>query len=95
VLGTGSRPERGSRVTIRYREALTEEPDTSSVSQEQELEFNVGESEVIQALDLVVPLMNIGEEALVQVRSSYSGSSVPILAGFELCSSKPARLYTF
>jgi FK506-binding protein 8 len=67
VLGTGSRPERGSRVTIRYREALSEEGD--SISQDQEIEFNVGESEVIQALDLVVPLMNIGEEAIVQVIS--------------------------
>ncbi len=67
VLGTGSRPERGSRVTIRYTEALTEEADRL-IREEEELEFNVGESEVIQALDLVVPLMNLGEEALVQVR---------------------------
>ena len=67
MLGTGSRPERGSRVTIRYTEALTEEADTF-IKEEEELEFNVGESEVIQALDLVVPLMNLGEEALVQVR---------------------------
>ena len=66
VLGTGSRPERGSRVTIRYSEALSEEGDV--VSEEQELQFNVGESEVIQALDLAVPLMNLGEEAVVQVK---------------------------
>ena len=66
MLGTGSRPERGSRVTIRYSEALSEEGDV--VSEEQEVQFNVGESEVIQALDLAVPLMNLGEEAVVQVK---------------------------
>ena len=35
---------------------------------EKDYEFNVGENEVLQALDLIVPLMLVGETALIQVR---------------------------
>ena len=35
--------------------------------EEEEVEFNVGESEVLQALDLVLPLMSLGETSLVEV----------------------------
>ena len=37
------------------------------VLEDEELEFNAGESEVLQALDLIVPLMYVGETALVEV----------------------------
>jgi len=69
VEGTGERPERGSRVSIKLTESL--QPDTDIVREEEELEFNAGESEVLQALDLIVPLMYVGETALVESGSDF------------------------
>ena len=36
------------------------------------MEFNAGESEVLQALDLLIPLMYVGETALVEVKEVFS-----------------------
>jgi len=69
VEGTGERPERGSRVSIKLTESL--QPDTDIVKEDEELEFNAGESEVLQALDLIVPLMYVGETALVESGSDF------------------------
>jgi len=42
------------------------------VGEEQEVEFNVGEAEVLQCLDLVVPLMCLGEVSEVRTDSSFA-----------------------
>jgi len=67
--GSG-RPERGAAVTLDVTERL--EMDGEVVSDTKGLEFNVGESEVLQALDLAVPLMNKGEECLLDVESTFA-----------------------
>lgn len=67
--GSG-RPERGAAVTLDVIERL--EMDGEVVSDTKGLEFNVGESEVLQALDLAVPLMNKGEECLLDVESTFA-----------------------
>ena len=58
------RPARGSRVTVRVEERLGDE-EGQVVQEEQEVQFSVGESEVVQCLDLVLPLMARGEVAQV------------------------------
>lgn len=78
--GSG-RPERGAAVTLDVSERL--EVDGEVVCDTQGLEFNVGESEVLQALDLAVPLMTKGEECLLDVESTFAygekgnGSNIP------------------
>jgi len=69
IPGTGERPERGARVVINVQESLSIESEI--IKDDQRLEFNVGESEVLQALDLVVPLMNIGESSIVESDSDF------------------------
>jgi len=69
VEGSSLRPERGSRVQIRLTESLQE--DTQIVKEKTDVTFNVGESEVLQCLDLVVPLMYIGETSLVESESDF------------------------
>ena len=58
------RPARGSRVTVRVEERLGDE-EGEVVQEDQEVQFSVGESEVVQCLDLVLPLMARGEVAQV------------------------------
>jgi len=67
--GDGNRPERGTRVKILLTESIN--PDSDIVKEEEEVEFNVGESEVLQALDLVLPLMSLGETSLVESESDF------------------------
>jgi len=77
----GVRPDRGSAVTVDVIERL--EMDGDIVGEERGLQFNVGESEVMQGLDLAVPLMTKGETSLLRVDSSFAygsrgnGSSIP------------------
>jgi len=80
------KPGRGSRCTVKVVEYL----DDTVVGKEENLQFNVGESEVLQALDLVVPLMLKGEVAEVKVEHTFAygvagdGSRIPPNTDLEL-----------
>lgn len=82
VLETGSgpdsKPQRGQIVTINLKTTLT---DGTTVEEESDFSFTLGDGDVIQALDLTVQLMEIGEKALVEAGSKYAygalGSSTP------------------
>jgi len=63
----GTRPARGARVTVNVVERNM---DGLELGRQEELQFNVGESEVVQALDLALPLMEKGEVA--EVRSEHT-----------------------
>jgi len=62
------KPPRGASCTVHIIERLV---TGEEVGTETELVFNVGESEVIQALDLVVPLMEVGEKAEVRLEATF------------------------
>jgi len=62
------KPPRGASCTVHVIERLV---TGEEVGTETELVFNVGESEVIQALDLVVPLMEVGEKAEVRLEATF------------------------
>ena len=64
----GMKPGKGTRVKVKVEERVAGEV----VMQETSIEFNVGESEVLQCLDLVVPLMCKGEEAEVTSEHSFA-----------------------
>jgi len=64
----GIKPGKGTRVKVKVEERVAGEV----VMQETSIEFNVGESEVLQCLDLVVPLMCKGEEAEVTSEHSFA-----------------------
>jgi len=80
------KPGRGSRCTVNVLEIL----DNTVVGKDENLHFNVGESEVMQALDLVVPLMHKGEVAEVKVEHTFAygqvgdGSRIPPNTDLEL-----------
>jgi len=62
------KPPRGASCTVHIIERLV---TGEEVGTETELVFNVGESEVIQALDLVVPLMEVGEKSEVRLEATF------------------------
>ena len=62
------RPERGASCRVNITERLMGGEEVGERSDEV---FLVGESEQIQAVDLVVPLMQPGELALVRLESSF------------------------
>jgi len=64
----GCKPGKGARVKVKVEERV----DGQVVMEETCLEFNVGESEVLQCLDLVVPLMCKGEVAEVASEHSFA-----------------------
>jgi len=64
----GRKPGKGTRVRVKVEERVAGEV----VMQETSIEFNVGESEVLQCLDLVLPLMCKGEEAEVTSEHSFA-----------------------
>jgi len=80
------KPGRGSRCIVNVVEYL----DDTVVGKEENLQFNIGESEVLQALDLVVPLMLKGEVAEVKVEHTFAygvagdGSRIPPNTDLEL-----------
>jgi len=80
------KPGRGSRCTVNVIELL----DDTVVGRDEKLQFNVGESEVMQALDLVVPLMHKGEVAEVKVEHTFAyglvgdGNRIPPSTDLEL-----------
>ena len=64
----GNKPGKGTRVKVKVEERVGGE----LVMQETSIEFNVGESEVLQCLDLVLPLMCKGEVAEVTSEHSFA-----------------------
>ncbi|XP_054646890.1 peptidyl-prolyl cis-trans isomerase FKBP8 [Dunckerocampus dactyliophorus] len=76
--GRDSRPEKGQNVKICLKTFLK---DGTLVEEQQELLFTLGDGDVIQALDLTVQLMEMGEKALIVTDAKYAygtrGSSEP------------------
>ncbi|KAK0620306.1 hypothetical protein B0T14DRAFT_430533 [Immersiella caudata] len=78
VTGTGSRPRRGQTVTIEYTGWLKDDtqPDgrgelfDSSVGRE-DLETVIGVGNLIKGWDEAVPLMRVGERAILEITSDY------------------------
>jgi len=64
------RPVRGNRVLVTVEERLAATGEV--VAEEHQLEFNVDESEVVQCLDLALPLMTLGEVALLKVDHTFA-----------------------
>ncbi|XP_077572443.1 peptidyl-prolyl cis-trans isomerase FKBP8 [Stigmatopora nigra] len=67
--GRDSRPTRGQNVTISVKTFLK---DGTPVQEQPELSFTLGDGDVIQALDLAVLLMELGEKAVVQTAAKYA-----------------------
>jgi len=65
----GVKPGKGTRVRVKVEERVL---GGLVVMQETSIEFNVGESEVLQCLDLVLPLMCKGEVAEVTSEHSFA-----------------------
>ncbi|CAD7685344.1 unnamed protein product [Nyctereutes procyonoides] len=63
-----SRPAKGQVVTVQLQTSLE---NGTRVQEEPELVFTLGDCDVIQALDLSVPLMDVGETAMVTADSKY------------------------
>uniref|UniRef100_F6RVH1 peptidylprolyl isomerase n=3 Tax=Equus TaxID=9789 RepID=F6RVH1_HORSE len=63
-----SRPTKGQVVTVQLQTSLE---NGTRVQEEPELVFTLGDCDVIQALDLSVPLMDVGETAMVTADSKY------------------------
>ncbi|XP_057608883.1 peptidyl-prolyl cis-trans isomerase FKBP8 isoform X2 [Chionomys nivalis] len=63
-----SRPLKGQVVTVHLQMSLE---NGTHVQEEPELTFTLGDCDVIQALDLSVPLMDVGETAMVTADSKY------------------------
>lgn len=67
------RPLRGELVTIDYKGMLD---DGTVVEKVDEIKVHVGDFEVVQAIDMILPLMNIGETAKVSADSRFCYSSL-------------------
>ncbi|MBZ3891056.1 Peptidyl-prolyl cis-trans isomerase FKBP8 [Sciurus carolinensis] len=67
-LPGSSLPAKGQVVTVQLQMSLE---NGMQVQEEEELVFTLGNCKVIQALDLSVPLMNVGEMAVVTADSKY------------------------
>lgn len=67
---TDIQPQRGDLVTINYSGKLA---DGTIVEQEENFKVHVGDFEVVQGLDMVIPLMRVGEiaEVLTDQRFAY------------------------
>ncbi|XP_026803063.3 peptidyl-prolyl cis-trans isomerase FKBP8 isoform X2 [Pangasianodon hypophthalmus] len=78
--GPDSKPQRGQNVTINLKTTLT---DGTTVEEESNVSFTLGDGDVIQALDLTVQLMEMGEKALIEAKAKYAygalGSSTPVV----------------
>ncbi|TRY62357.1 hypothetical protein DNTS_025884, partial [Danionella cerebrum] len=85
VLETGSgpesRPQKGQNVSIHLKTSLS---DGVVVEDLQNVTFTLGDGDVIQALDLTVQLMELGERALIEADAKYAfgtlGSSAPAVS---------------
>ncbi|XP_029905041.1 peptidyl-prolyl cis-trans isomerase FKBP8 [Myripristis murdjan] len=67
--GRDSRPQKGQNVKINLKTYLN---DGTLVDEQPELLFTLGDGDVIQALDLTVQLMEMGEKALIQADAKYA-----------------------
>ncbi|XP_023345477.1 peptidyl-prolyl cis-trans isomerase FKBP8 isoform X3 [Eurytemora carolleeae] len=68
IEGTGDKPDKSIRVRIHLKEFLYEDGDCIK---DEELEMNVGEFELVQALDLILPLMRVGETCRIESESAF------------------------
>ncbi|NXR11524.1 FKBP8 isomerase, partial [Semnornis frantzii] len=66
--GVDTRPRKGQDVTIRLKATLE---DGSVVEDNPALTFTLGDCDVLQALDLCVQLLEMGETALIQSDAKY------------------------
>uniref|UniRef100_A0A8C3NEH2 peptidylprolyl isomerase n=1 Tax=Geospiza parvula TaxID=87175 RepID=A0A8C3NEH2_GEOPR len=66
--GVESRPQKGQDVTIRLKAMLE---DGAVVEQDPALTFTLGDCDVLQALDLCVQLLEMGETALIVSDAKY------------------------
>uniref|UniRef100_A0A672UZ16 peptidylprolyl isomerase n=2 Tax=Strigops habroptila TaxID=2489341 RepID=A0A672UZ16_STRHB len=66
--GTDTRPRKGQDVTVRLKAALE---DGSVVEENPALTFTLGDCDVVQALDLCVQLLEMGETALIMSDAKY------------------------
>uniref|UniRef100_T1PC14 peptidylprolyl isomerase n=1 Tax=Musca domestica TaxID=7370 RepID=T1PC14_MUSDO len=67
------RPQRGDKVTLNFTGKLD---DGRVVENQENFQVHVGDFEVIQGLDMVVPLMNVGEVAEVKVDPRFAYGSL-------------------
>uniref|UniRef100_A0A3Q4A955 peptidylprolyl isomerase n=1 Tax=Mola mola TaxID=94237 RepID=A0A3Q4A955_MOLML len=67
--GRNSRPQKGQNVKINLKTYLK---DGTLVEDQPDLCFTLGDGDVIQALDLAVQLMDMGEKALIQTDAKYA-----------------------
>ncbi|XP_030288690.1 peptidyl-prolyl cis-trans isomerase FKBP8 [Sparus aurata] len=67
--GRDSRPQKGQNVKINLKTYLK---DGTLVEEQHDLCFTLGDGDVIQALDLTVQLMEMGEKALIQTDAKYA-----------------------
>ena len=71
--GLSTRPTPQSRVKVRTRGYLE---SGKSVDRHSSLSFTVGDGDVVQAWDLVVPLMEKGETAQIKTNSRFAYGSL-------------------
>ncbi|TSM20260.1 Peptidyl-prolyl cis-trans isomerase FKBP8 [Bagarius yarrelli] len=79
--GPESKPRKGQNVTINLKTTLS---DGTIVEDESNMSFTLGDGDVIQALDLTVQLMEMGEKALIEAGAKYAygavgSSSAPVV----------------
>ncbi|KAI5101580.1 peptidyl-prolyl cis-trans isomerase FKBP8 [Silurus meridionalis] len=67
--GLDTKPQRGQTVTINLKTTLT---DGTIVDEESNKSFTLGDGDVIQALDLTVQLMEMGEKARIETSAKYA-----------------------
>ncbi|KAJ0065081.1 hypothetical protein NL108_005555, partial [Boleophthalmus pectinirostris] len=70
--GRDSRPQKGQNVKINLKTTIS---DGTVVVEISDLSFTLGDGDVIQALDLTVQLMELGERALVLTDAKYAYGS--------------------
>ncbi|XP_067629410.1 peptidyl-prolyl cis-trans isomerase FKBP8 [Eurosta solidaginis] len=67
------RPARGDLVTISFTGKLL---DGTLVEQKEKIQVHVGDFEVVQGLDMAIPLMNVGEIAEITVDARFAYGSI-------------------
>ncbi|XP_058495430.1 peptidyl-prolyl cis-trans isomerase FKBP8 isoform X1 [Solea solea] len=67
--GRESRPQKGQNVVINLK---TCQKDGTLIEQQTNVAFTLGDGDIIQALDLTVQLMEMGEKAFIQTNAKYA-----------------------
>lgn len=67
--GRDSRPQKGQNVKVQLKTFLM---DGTFVEEQSDISFTLGDGDVIQALDLTVQLMEMGEKALIETDGKYA-----------------------